>query len=65
MKIFTISAALLLAALDIASAAPAQPKARQFGTVITLEGAGPNPPSYTLSPPFDGSTFAIGTSTAL
>lgn len=61
MKLFTVSAALLLAALDLASATPAQPLARQ-AVVVTLEGAGPNPPSYTLTPSFDGSTFTIGTS---
>ncbi|KAL2054378.1 hypothetical protein ABVK25_005519 [Lepraria finkii] len=58
MKLFTVSAALLLAALDLASATPAQPLARQ-AVVVTLEGAGPNPPSYTLTPSFDGSTFTI------
>ena len=62
--IFTTSVALLLAAFDIASAIPAQLYARQ-STVVTLEGAGPNPPSLTLTPPFDGSNFTIGTSSAL
>ena len=59
MKLFTSSAAILLAALEIASATPAQPLARQ-AVVVTLEGAGPNPPSYTLTPSFDGTPFTIG-----
>ena len=62
--IFTTSIALLLAAIDVASAIPAQLYARQ-STVITLEGAGPNPPSDSLTPPFDGTNFTIGTSSAL
>lgn len=62
--ILTTSVALLLAAFDIASAIPAQLYARQ-SPVVTLEGAGPNPPSYSLTPPFDGTNFTIGTSSAL
>lgn len=40
MKLFIIAGTVLLAALDIASAAPAQTKVRQSGTVITCEGRG-------------------------
>lgn len=62
MKFPTMSAALLLAAIDIAIAAPAQSQARQLEDVVTLSGAGQDPPSYTISPPFDGSVFKIGAS---
>lgn len=58
--LFTTSIALLLAAIDTASAIPAQLYPRQ-STVITLEGAGPNPPSISLTPPFDGTNFTTNT----
>ena len=56
----TTPLALLLAVLNVAYAAPADLSARQ-SIVVTLQGAGPSPPSYTLTPPFDGSVFAIST----
>jgi len=60
MKLSIFSAALLLAVVDIAAAAPTQPEARQAG-VIVLEGAGPNPPSYTINPSFTSAeNFTIG-----
>lgn len=62
--IFTTSVALLLAAFDVASAIPAQLYARQT-PVVEFIGAGPNPPSYSLTPPFDGTNFTIGGSSAL
>ena len=62
--IFTKSVALLLAAFDIASAIPAQLYPRQ-ATVVTLEGAGPNPPSFSLTPPFDGTNVTISMFSAL
>ena len=61
MKFFTTTAAALLAALNLTSAAPTQPETRQFGTVVTFEGAGSNPPTYTISPPFDGTNVTIST----
>ena len=62
--IFTTSLALLLGAFNVASAIPAQLYGRQSPT-ITLEGAGPNPPSYTLSPPIDGTNVTISKFSAL
>ena len=62
--ILTTSVALLLAAFDVASAIPAQLYARQ-STTVTLLGAGSNPPSLALTPPFDGTNFTISTSSAL
>lgn len=62
MKLFTASVALLLAVLDIASAAPAKVHARQSDGTLTFFGAGPDPNSYTLSPSYtDGLNFTIGT----
>lgn len=63
--IFTTSVALLLAALDIASAIPAQLYPRQGATVATLQGAGPNPPSLSLTLPIDGTNVTISTFSAL
>lgn len=65
MKLLTLSSALLLATLNLTIATPTQPKARQSGTVIAFEGAGLEPPTYTLTPPFDGSNFTICTSPIL
>ena len=62
--IFTSSLALLLGAFNVASAIPAQLVARQSPT-ITLQGAGPDPPSYTLSPPIDGTNVIISKFSAL
>ena len=62
--IFITSVALLHAAFDVASAIPAQLYARQ-SPVVELIGAGPNPPTYSLTPPFDGTNFTIGGSGAL
>jgi len=65
MKIFAISAALALAA-TLAIAAPqggpdwAPVQGRQFRAQITFSGAGPNPPTYSISAPVDGSAFTIG-----
>lgn len=60
MKTFTVSAALaLMATLAHAAPAPGSPEARQFEVQLTFEGAGPNPPTYTLSEPTDGSVFYI------
>ena len=57
MKTFALSAAFAL----VAALANAAPSARQFEVQLTFEGAGPNPPTYTLSEPADGSVFTIGT----
>ena len=61
MKSFAVATALAFVA-TLARAAPSAPvKARQGGdALLTFEGAGPNPPSYTLVEPADGSTFTIG-----
>ena len=62
MYFITTAAAMLLASiLTLSSAAPTPLEPRQQGTVITFEGAGPNPPSYTLSPPFRGQNITIST----
>ena len=58
MKTFALSAAFAL----VAALANAAPSARQFEVQLTFEGAGPNPPTYTLSEPADGSVFTIGRS---
>lgn len=61
MKTFTIPAALLaLATLGSASPVASKLQSRQFEAIVTFFGAGPNPPSYTLSLPADGSSVAIG-----
>ena len=62
MRSFAIATALALAA-TLAHAAPSSAplQARQERlAVITFVGAGPNPPTYTLEEPADGSTFTIG-----
>jgi len=65
MKTFAISAALVIAA-TLTNAAPqggpdwAPVQGRQFRAQITFSGAGPNPPTYTISAPVDGSAFTIG-----
>ena len=60
MKLLATAATVLLATINLAAAAPSQPTKRQ-SPVITFEGAGPNPPSYTLTPPFDGTNVTIST----
>ena len=64
MKTFTIGFTLLgLASISYAAPGSARVGARQAAeNVITFQGAGPNPPSYTETIPNDGSTFLIGTS---
>ena len=57
MKTFAISAVLALAAA-VVHAAPAL-ESRQSQEILTFEGAGPNPPSYTRSVTADGSLFTI------
>lgn len=63
MKSFIISLALFrLAILSYAAPGSAHVEVRQqFGSAVTFQGAGPNPPSYTVSVQYDGSTFTIGT----
>ena len=64
MKTFAIGFALLeLASISYAAPGSASVVVRQTAQdVITFQGAGPNPPSYTLTEPNDGSIFRIGTS---
>ena len=64
MKSFTIGFALLqLASISYAAPGSARMEARQAAeNVITFQGAGPNPPSYTETIRNDGSLFHIGTS---
>ena len=60
MKSSTISLAFLhLASLCYGAPGSAYVKARQegFEATITFQGAGPNPPEYTLTVPCDESTF--------
>lgn len=59
MQPYIAPAALLLAVVNIASAAPAQPEVR-YAEPVTLFGVGPNPPTLTLSPSFGGEFFSIG-----
>ena len=58
--------ALLASMLSLtATAIPAQLDTRQSsGPVVTFSGAGPNPPTYTLTPPFDGTNVTISKSSA-
>ncbi|KAG6988493.1 hypothetical protein G7Y79_00072g097550 [Physcia stellaris] len=59
MRFITTAAVVLLASIPtFSSAAPAPLEPRQQDTV-TFEGAGPNPPSYSLSPPFRGENITI------
>lgn len=62
MKTLTFGIAILhLASLSYAAPGSAPHEARQeFGSNVTFQGAGPNPPSYSLHVPYDGSTFKIG-----
>ena len=66
MKAFPTATTLLLASIpSLTSAAPTQIEERQQpGVIITFSGAGPSPPSYTLSPPFDGRNITISMSFA-
>ncbi|KAL6716791.1 hypothetical protein ACLMJK_004703 [Lecanora helva] len=61
MKTFTVAAlATLMAAVTQAAPAASTPKeARVFYASLTFTGAGPNPPSYSLSEPADSSEFLI------
>lgn len=61
MYLITTAAMLLASISALSSAAPAPLEPRQGGTVITFEGAGPNPSTYTLSPPFRGENITIST----
>ena len=65
MKTSTIGLALLHLA-SLGYSAPNSVKARQeSSTTVTFEGAGPNPPSYNITFPNDGSTVTISTSLLL
>ena len=45
------------------TAAPPPLEARQgAGPTVTFSGAGPNPPTYTLNPPFRGQNITISKS---
>ncbi|KAI4102694.1 MAG: hypothetical protein L6R37_004225 [Teloschistes peruensis] len=61
MQFFNTAAAatLLASILSLTSAAPAALEERQDVTTITFSGAGPNPPTYTLTPPFAGQNITI------
>lgn len=62
MHHITTAAATLLASISaFSSAAPTTLEARQGSNTVTFEGAGPNPPSYTISPRFDGRNVTIST----
>lgn len=62
MRLITTAAVMLLASIPtFSSAAPTPLDARQQDTIVTFEGGGPNPPSYTLSPPFRGENVTIST----
>lgn len=64
MKTFTFGIAILhLASLSYAAPGSAPLEARQgFESNVTFQGAGPNPPSYSLHVPYDGTTFKISKS---
>lgn len=57
-------AVLLASILSLTTtAAPSPLEARQgAGPVVTFSGAGPNPPTYTLTPPFRGENITISKS---
>ncbi|KAG7007335.1 hypothetical protein G7Y79_00010g028360 [Physcia stellaris] len=63
MQFFTTPAmvALLTSMLSLTTtAAPPPLEARQgAGPTVTFSGAGPNPPTYTLTPPFRGENITI------
>lgn len=62
MRSFAVATALAFVA-TLAHAAPSSAplQARQGGyAALTFVGAGPNPPTYYLDEPADGSTFTIG-----
>lgn len=67
LLITSATVALLASMLSLTTiAAPTQPEARQSSEpVVTFSGAGLNPPTYTLTPPFFGQNITIGKSSAL
>lgn len=62
MKTFTLGIAILqLASLSYAAPGSTPLEARQeFGSNVVFQGAGPDPPSYSLHVLYDGTTFKIG-----
>ena len=66
MKTAVATAFALVATLAHAAPSPAPVEARQVPTaILTFQGAGPNPPSYTIAQPADNSVFTIGMSLKL
>ena len=63
MKTALATAIALVATLAHAAPSPAPIEARQYPTaLLTFQGAGPNPPSYTIAELANNSVFTIGAS---